>query len=71
MKVYERVKRYIDENHLKQISISQATGIPNPIFNAMLHGKRIMHADDLEKICKALNVSAEIFIPSSEDNKAS
>lgn len=63
MKIYERVKCYIDDNHLKQISISRATGIPNPIFNAILHGKRIMHADDLEKICKALGVSAETFIP--------
>lgn len=67
MKVYERVRDYIEKNHLKQISVSRAAGISNPIFNAILHGKRILHADDLEKICKALNVSAEVFIPETDE----
>lgn len=62
MHVYEKVRLYIDENHLKQISIAKAAGIPNVTFNAMLNGKRTMYADDLRAICYALNVSAEIFI---------
>lgn len=66
MKVYEKVRNYIESNHLKQISVARAANIPNPIFNAMLHGKRTMYAEDLKAICEALNVSADIFM---NDNK--
>ncbi|MEN6568285.1 MAG: helix-turn-helix transcriptional regulator [Veillonellales bacterium] len=69
MHVHERVKKYIDDNHLKQISIAEAAGIANPIFNAMLNGKRTMYADDLQKICQVLKVSADIFINPYEDQK--
>ncbi len=62
MRVYEKVYQYIEENHLKQVSVAEAANIPNSIFNAMLHGKRTMYADDLKAICEALNVSADEFI---------
>ena len=66
MKVHERVKAYIHENHLKQISIAKAANIPNSTFNAMINGKRTMYADDLEAVCKALGVSANKFVPATE-----
>lgn len=62
MCVYEKVRVYIDENGLKQISVAQRAGIPKSIFNAMMNGKRKMYADDLKAICLALNVSPELFI---------
>lgn len=62
MHVYEKVKEYICENHLKQISIAKASGISAQTFSAMLNGKRVMYADDLESICKALRVSPNRFI---------
>ena len=62
MHVYERVKAYIETNHLKQSSIAKTAGISISTFNAMLNGKRTMYADDLEAICYALDVSPEIFI---------
>ena len=62
MCVYEKVRAYIDENGLKQISVAQRAGIPKSTFNAMMNGKRIMYADDLKAICIALNVSPELFI---------
>ena len=62
MKVYERVRAYIEANHLKQISVARDAKIPNSTFSAMLNGKRTMYADDLEAICRALRVSAETFI---------
>jgi len=62
MRVHEMVRAYIDDHHLKQISIAKAANIPNVTFNAMLNGKRTMYADDLSAICKALGVSAELFI---------
>ncbi len=62
MKVYEKVREYIDAHHLKQKSIAVSAGIPNATFNAMLNGKRTMYADDLSAICKALSVSADTFV---------
>lgn len=62
MRVFEKVRAYIDKNGLKQISVAQRAGISNSTFNAMMNGKRIMYADDLKAICLALNVSPELFI---------
>ncbi|MDE7361107.1 MAG: helix-turn-helix domain-containing protein [Oscillospiraceae bacterium] len=62
MRVYEKVRAYIDDNGLKQISVAQRAGIPKSTFNAMMNGRRIMYADDLKSICLALNVSPELFI---------
>ena len=62
MRVYEKVRAYIDEKGLKQVVVAKKAGIPNTIFNAILNGKRILYADDLRAICLALNVSPETFI---------
>lgn len=62
MYVYERVRNYINENGIKQITIAKKTGIPNATFNAIMNGKRTMYAEDLRAICIALNVSPELFI---------
>ena len=62
MKVYEKVRAYIDDNGLKQIAVAEKAGIPNGTFNAILNGKRTLYADDLRAICFALNVSPETFI---------
>ena len=62
MYVYEKVRAYIDENGLKQISVAKKAGIPNVTFNAIMNGKRTLYAEDLRSICIALNVSPETFI---------
>ena len=62
MRVYEKVRAYLDDNGLKQVVVAQKSGIPNATFNAILNGKRTLYADDLRAICFALNVSPEIFI---------
>lgn len=62
MCVYEKVRLYIDNHHLKQVSVAHKAGIPPATLNAMLNGKRTMYADDLQAICLALNVGAETFI---------
>lgn len=68
MHVYEKVRAYIDNNGLKQVSVAQKSGIPKTTFNAILNGKRIMYADDLKAICCALNVSPEVFIEVKRSN---
>lgn len=62
MKVYEKVRNYIDNNGLKQVAVAQKAGISKVTFNAILNGKRTLYADDLRAICLALNVSPEMFI---------
>ena len=36
MSVYEKVRAYIDENGLKQVTIAEKAGIPKNTFNAIL-----------------------------------
>lgn len=62
MRVYEKVRQYIETQGIKQIAVAQKTGIPNNTFNAIMNGKRTLYADDLRVICLALNVSPEVFI---------
>ena len=62
MRVYEKVRAYIDEQGLKQKTVAERAGIPNVTFNAIMNGKRTLYADDLKAICIALQVSPELFI---------
>jgi transcriptional regulator with XRE-family HTH domain len=62
MKVYEKVRLYMDENGYKQVVVAKKCGIHKATFNAILNGKRTLYADDLRAICLALNVSPETFI---------
>lgn len=62
MRVYEKVRAYIEENGYKQVVVAQKAGISKATFSAILNGKRTLYADDLRAICLALNVSPELFI---------
>lgn len=62
MKVYEKVRAYIDSNGIKQKTVAEKSGISVVTFNAIMNGKRTLYADDLRAICLALNVSPEVFI---------
>ena len=46
MRVYEKVRAYIDEQGLKQKTVAERAGIPNVTFNAIMNGKRTLYADD-------------------------
>lgn len=67
MRVYQKVREYIDSHGLKQCVVAQKAGIPNNTFNAIMNGKRTLYADDLRAICLALNVSPELFIEIDRD----
>ena len=62
MSVYEKVRAYLDDNGLKQVTVAQKSGISKVTFNAIMNGKRTLYADDLRAICLALNVSPELYI---------
>lgn len=62
MRVYERVRRYLDDNDLPPKAVAQKAGIPDAAFCAILSGKRTLYADELRAICLALDVSPELFV---------
>lgn len=62
MLIYEKVRQYIDEQGMKQVTIAEKSGISRTTFNAIMNGRRTMYAEDLRAICLALNVSPEMFI---------
>lgn len=62
MKIYEKIRIYIDNNGFEHINIAQKAGISAVTFDEMLDGKIKLYADDLRAICLALNVSPEIFV---------
>lgn len=62
MRVYEKVRRYIEEMGEPQAAVAERAGIPAAAFAQMLAGARTMYADDLKAICLALNVSPELFV---------
>ena len=45
MRVYEKVRAYIDEMGYKQVTIAEKAGIPKATFNAILNGKRTLYTD--------------------------
>lgn len=65
-RVYQKVRLYLKEHGIKQVSVAQKAGIPISTFNAILNGKRTLYADDLRAICYVLDVSPEEFIEPKE-----
>lgn len=61
MKVYEKVRAYLDDRGIKHSAIARKAGIPIKTFSAIMCGRRTMYADDLEAICKALGECASVF----------
>ena len=62
MRVYQKVRAYLEENHIDPLIVAEKIGIPISIFNSILEGTETLYADDLRAICYALNVSPEEFI---------
>lgn len=62
LRVYQKVRGYIEDKGIKQVVVAQKAGISKTTFNAIMNGKRTLYADDLRAICIALDVSPEVFI---------
>ena len=62
MSIYLKVLDYINDNDLQLTAVAQKAGIPYATFKKMLSGKKVLYADELRDICRALNVSPETFI---------
>ena len=61
MKIYEAVRKYIEQQGLKQGFVAERAGITKPAMSMIMTGRRKMYAEDLKAICRALGVSPEEF----------
>ena len=64
--VADNLKEYIDENGLKQTAVASRAGYTAQQFNDMLNGRRIMKANDIERIIEATGVDANMLFRSRE-----
>lgn len=64
MKVYQKIKQYMDEKGIKQNYVSEKSEIPENTLSMILNGKRKLDADEFIRIVLALDVSPDLFIPS-------
>lgn len=57
------IKRYLENNGIKQAYLSEQTGIPAPILNMMLNDNRKIEANEYMRICDALGLPLDYFKP--------
>ena len=57
-----RIKKYIEENGLKQTFIAEKAGIDAGVFNAIMNGRTRLTVDRLQAIAKALDKPPEFFL---------
>jgi transcriptional regulator with XRE-family HTH domain len=62
MKVHEMIRKYIEQQGIKQGVVASKIGMSPQTMSAMLAGKRKMYVEDLRAICDALGVEAERFM---------
>ena len=62
MIINQKIKQHLEERGITQMWLSKKTGIPYKTINDILNGVIKVSAENLGKICTALNVSADIFL---------
>lgn len=63
MVVQTRVAAYIDEKGIKKSYVAEKAGITLPRLSKILNNRTEMRADELDSICKALDVEPSKFVP--------
>lgn len=63
--IREKVVSYVRENGIKQVYLSEKTGLSTSAISSIMNGKREIEVDEYCKICSALNVSLDYFAPNS------
>ncbi|HEY3424344.1 MAG TPA: hypothetical protein VGL27_06070 [Negativicutes bacterium] len=64
MLVYQRLRKYIDENGIKQTHVAgRVNSVDVKALNAILNGNRKLSADEFEDICiNGLQINPEYFL---------
>lgn len=60
--VNKRICEIIDEEKQKPCAVADKAGIRRDVFSRIIHGKRVVFADELLPICNALGVPLERLI---------
>lgn len=63
------IKDYMVSKGIKQVYVSDKTGIPAPILNMMLNDKRRIEVNEYMKICDVIGVPLEQFKPLENKTK--
>lgn len=61
--VWESIAAYLASNGIKQIFLSDRTGLSPQCISFILQGKRRLDVEEYARICHALGVSYDYFFP--------
>lgn len=62
MKLVDRIYLIMESKNMKQSAVARAAGYSPKMFNAILRERKILRAEDITKICMALDVTPnELF----------
>lgn len=61
-RIYKFVKDYIKANGVKQKYVAKEMGYTETKFSQLINGRKPLQIEDLIKICKYFNISANKFI---------
>lgn len=64
--VGKKIKEYLSENGIKQTFLAEKTGLSDSIISDICIHDRKIDCIEYYRICKALNVPLEFFMPSEE-----
>ena len=70
MVVQARLAEYIEQNGIMRKHIAEKCGMTKTKISEILNGKRELKADDLEKICNAINADPNKFINVKTEEEA-
>ena len=66
MTIGEKIKAYLVENGIKQTFVAKQSGLPDSTISDILNKGRRIEIIEYWKICGALNVPMEYFVPKSD-----
>ena len=64
--VQQKIKEYMQAKGIKYNFVASKIGMTPVTFGTIMNGQRNLRADEFFAICKALEVSPEIFEPEAE-----
>lgn len=59
--IKQRIASYVEEKGIKQIYISQCTGLSPQAISLLLRGERNLDVEEYAKLCDALDVPYDFF----------
>lgn len=67
--VREKIAKYLKEKGIKQDYVAKQAGLSSNAFSALVNGKRNLDVEEYIKICTALEVSCDFFMPNEDCTK--